>query len=197
MERRVRQVYTPPVDEEVIDDALEEESNCTRFGDEHIFVDGVCECGEEERWVADEEEHVCEFDDFGVCFCGAWSPFHEPPEKRMPLVEKLADLGIDVEELKNFCRTATIVPKELPPDPWDSYETVHSSAQTFVQELKRCNAKTYHIRQALEGAIRTLEDNEDDERRAAYESASEEAKSQQSAIAGSDVEKEEAKEEEA
>lgn len=106
-------------------------------------------------------------------------------DQGVPLEAKLIDLGIEPEELKQFCKTASLVPSPLPSDPWESYDTVHGSAQGLVKELKRCGAKTYHIRQALEGAIRTLEGDEDGERRINYERGSEEeAEDQQSTAAG-------------
>lgn len=156
MERKPRRVYTPAEPPEEI------EAPQTAIG----------------KQIKQEEEAAC----IAVL---EQARIEVEAEQGMTLEAKLIDLGIDPEELKQFCKTASLVPNPLPSDPWESYDTVHGSAQGLVKELKRCGAKTYHIRQALEGAIRTLEGDEDGERRINYERGSEEeAEDQQSTAAG-------------
>lgn len=189
MERKARQVYKPLSPSEEPPEDMIEDVACSEYGDEHSF------------------------NSEGLCDCGTLSPFHRPiieepiPVPTQPveppnptLVERLIDLGIDPEALKQFCRVATIVPKPLPVDPWECYQTVYDCVQRVVEELKRCGAKAYHIRQALEAGIKAAERVEDTERRVTDEGASEEAeeaKNQQSGVAGSDDEaqKEETQEE--
>lgn len=170
MERKPRQVYTPPEPTE------EAEPPRTTIGmqiqQEEAEAEAALEAELAEACAAAQLPDLCAAEDDRDGQPLTFAP-------TMTLEAKLIDLWIDPEALCDFCRTAMRTPAELPTDPWESYDTIRHHAVGFAQELKKCGAKTYHIRLALEGAIKSLEGTEDKERRANYESGSEEETDQQ------------------
>lgn len=172
MERKPRQVYTPPEPTEEAEQPRttiglqikQEEEAKAAEAIEEALAEAACAAQLPDLCSAAEDDRNGQ-------------PLTFAPT--MTLEAKLIDLGIDPEALRDFCRAAIRTPAELPIDPWESYDTIRQHAVGFAQELKKCGAKTYHIRLALEGAIKSLEGTEDKERRANYESGSEEEADQQ------------------